>query len=246
MPLPGEPVGTRAPHPRRASGMAQGGGAAASVAGGRRGRARRPGRATRAVPESGGSQGSCLVLGGSPKDEDGRARRPRTRSTTWAGVPRSAGRVDRVLPVEAADDGLEVQDGELLVARLWQWSEARIRKDAEQHREERALLATEDGKVVEEPVYAVSAFAALKSHDENVEALMRRVCDLAFGYRRATWVAFSTQAELAEHNIDTILREPPPGHHDLVLGTTLRTEDIAALHSIFQRRPRRRFPSCQA
>lgn len=153
------------------------------------------------------------------------------------------------VPVEGRGRGgygalMQVDDGDLLIARLWRWDSKRLRQDAEKDRDEQTQIAGDWDSDQEDPrYYSVSAFGLVKEPGESVEDLMRRVCQQI--ERRAKYVSFATKAELDRLNITTILNEPPPNHYDLSLGTTLRTSDVEALERLLSSRPKRRFPTCE-
>ncbi len=137
-----------------------------------------------------------------------------------------------------------MDDGDLLIARLWRWDAARLRADAERDHDEQAQLGGGWDPDQQEPrYYSVSAFGLIKSPGEDVEELMRKVCSKV--NRSAKYVAFTTGRELAAHNIEAILNEPPPHHYDLSFGTVLRTDDVERLETLLSSRPKRRFPTCE-
>ncbi len=139
---------------------------------------------------------------------------------------------------------MEVADGDLLIARLWRWDVDRLLQDAERDHDEKTQASLDwDPDQGEAQYYSVSAFGVLKQPGDDVEELMRRVCSLT--QRNARYVAFTTGSELAQHDIEAILNEPPPGHYDLSFGTTLRTTDVQVLEGLLSSRPKRRFPTCE-
>ena len=135
-------------------------------------------------------------------------------------------------------DDLHVENGDLLVARLWRWDEERLREDAE--RERREQLASG----VAFPDCCVSVWGMIKTPDCPLDALVSRLCEHMFTYRTAKWVAFTTDRRLKSSRFELRLREPPPCHYDLVLGTDFEAADYAGLAALFDEYGRRKLHEC--
>lgn len=133
---------------------------------------------------------------------------------------------------------MDVAVGDLLVARLWQWNVARLRKDAERDHRERLSLGHLN------PDFSVSVFGLLKRDAQTVEELMVQLAKHAATFRMAKWVAFTTSERLLDAGFPIRSSEPPLHHYDVVLGTRLGDADLARLAAIFDEHPRRRFPTC--
>ena len=123
----------------------------------------------------------------------------------------------------------------MVVARAWRWDEERLRHDAEvDHADQLA-------NGVSTPDYSVSVFAQLGDdpNDPDVRAaLMQKMRDAPL---RSRWVSFTTSDRLADAGFLIRLNEPPPAHHDVVLGTVLAPDDVVQLASIFGEYERQKF-----
>jgi hypothetical protein len=136
---------------------------------------------------------------------------------------------------------MDVETGDLLVARLWRWDADRLRQDAE--RDHRERLAAGEA----EPDYSVSVFAKPKIGGQAVEDLMHELCEHILQVpRSANWVTFSTGTRLLKAGFPLRLSEPPPHHYDVVLGTDLELADVKGLAEVLGEQDKRRFPACTA
>ena len=135
---------------------------------------------------------------------------------------------------------MDVEMGDLLVARLWQWDAERLRKDAERDHTDRLAAGEAD------PDYSISVFAKRRNEGQPVEALIQDLCQHIGEYRSAWWVTFTTDRRLRGEGFLLRLSEPPPDHYDVVLGADLDSADLPGLAAVLGELPRRRFPTCAA
>jgi hypothetical protein len=132
---------------------------------------------------------------------------------------------------------VEVEPGDLLVARVWRWDVDRLLADAETDH------AVQLAKGVPDPDYSISVFARRQGPHEDVEAAMRDLCKRI--KRSSKWVTFTTKSALAGKGFELRLNEPPADHYDVVLGRDLSRADVAGLEALFNKHERRKFPSCE-
>lgn len=132
---------------------------------------------------------------------------------------------------------LTVEPGDQVVARLWRWDEERLREDAlADHR-----MQLRSGRL--HPDYSVSVFAGPPLADGgDVDEACEQVTELATDVRSARWITFTTRSRLERAGFKIRLSEPPPGHHDVVLGDDLAAADVAGLAEVFSEQERRRLP----
>jgi hypothetical protein len=132
---------------------------------------------------------------------------------------------------------VEVEPGDLLIARVWRWDAPRLLLDAERDH----AVQVSEGAV--NPDYSISVFGRTHAPADNVEDAMRDLCGRI--NRKAAWVAFTTGSALRDKGFTLRLSEPPPSHYDVVLGSDLAQADVAGLEALFVEHDRRRFPSCE-
>jgi hypothetical protein len=133
---------------------------------------------------------------------------------------------------------VEVTGGELIIARLWRWDAERLQMDADRDHAEQLAAGEVD------PDYSISVFGLQVDEGMTAEEAMRALCERIVPHRSANWVTFTTEQRLSEEGFKIRLREPPPAHYDVILGTDLDVADVARLAGIFNEHQRRRFPSC--
>lgn len=126
---------------------------------------------------------------------------------------------------------MNVPRGQLLVGRAWRWTAEQIEKDIEIDRRQKIA----EGAIDPEP--SISVFAV--RHDcEETDATMSRLVSSVKRFRNAKWLAVVTEEELVNSGYTLVLSEPPPDHHDLILGRLNLDKAILDLESIFNVRER--------
>lgn len=130
-----------------------------------------------------------------------------------------------------------VAAGELLVARLWAWRVDKLMTDAE----------VTYGDMVEaghdHPQYGVSAWVTRVGADGDVLAAMKRLALEQMPRLNAKWVAFAPEHRFTEEGF-TLEPSPPPGHVNVMTGTTLDQSKLERLEALWNEKPRRRFADC--
>ena len=121
--------------------------------------------------------------------------------------------------------------GELLVGRGWRWDADKIEADIEIDRREKVAQGAAD------PEPSVSVFAVPHDGGEFSDTLERLKATFLRS-RRARWLAVVTQSELAKPGFRLELSEPPPDHHDLILGKVTDDGSIVCLERVFNARER--------
>ncbi|WP_156138656.1 hypothetical protein [Microbacterium mangrovi] len=121
--------------------------------------------------------------------------------------------------------------GELLVGRAWRWDREQIATDIDVDR--RVKLA--DGEVDPDP--AISVFAVRHDGGEIGDTLDRLRSSVK-AVRNAKWLAVVTEGELEAKGFKLELSEPPPDHHDLILGRPAGEATIVSLETVFGTRER--------
>ena len=129
---------------------------------------------------------------------------------------------------------LQVDPGDQVVIRAWQWDEARLRQDAELD------FAEQQSMGIENADYSISVFMSEACNGEAVDELKKQPLERLTAERRVRRATYTTRRRLEEAGFTTRLNEPPPGHYDVVLGTDLSTSDVAGLASVFGQEPRER------
>jgi len=115
---------------------------------------------------------------------------------------------------------LEATAGELILVRFSPMNTNKFIEQATDH-------ADYCGSQGEERVFAVSTFGDNLGEGESVEALVTRVCqEVGCGGPRIWLVNGST---LSREGYDAVLSEPPPRHHDVIMGNEQTIQDVEAL-----------------
>ncbi|WP_248240283.1 hypothetical protein [Microbacterium kunmingense] len=128
---------------------------------------------------------------------------------------------------------MELAAGELLVGRAWRWTKEQIEKDVEIDR--RSRLAEGDT----DPPASISVFAV--THDGgDVERTLHELKNSIRKSRNARWLAVVTEKELSNAGFRLVRSEPPPDHHDLILGRQASDAAMVRLEQIFETRTRER------
>lgn len=128
---------------------------------------------------------------------------------------------------------MDLAPGELLVGRTWRWDVDRLAADVEIDRRDKLAEG------ISNPPPALSVFAvahAAETVGQTAERLRWRIRQ----HRNAKWITFVTQSELEAIGCSLELAEPPPDHHDLLLGQIALPDAIVALFDIFNARERER------
>lgn len=129
---------------------------------------------------------------------------------------------------------MQVAEGDQIVARLWQWSPERLVRDAELDHREQTLEGLPD------PDFSVSVFATdpLPAGDATEQKV--QLAEHVRQYRKSRWIAFTSKFRLEEMGFAVRLNEPPPKHHDVVLGTVLGIQRVEELSAVFNENDRER------
>lgn len=126
---------------------------------------------------------------------------------------------------------MNLADGELLVGRAWRWDAETIEKDIDIDRRDKIS----DGE--SDPPAAISVFAV--PHDGGeISKTVERLKTTITQHRRARWLSLVTERELSDQGFTLVLAEPPPDHHDLVLGQVASQGAIVSLENVFNERER--------
>jgi len=126
---------------------------------------------------------------------------------------------------------MQLAAGDLLVARAWRWDADQIAADIEVDRR----MKTAEG--AEDPPASISVFARAHEGDDP-DRTLDELRELIRRHRNARWIAVVSESEIREKGFELVLSEPPPGHHDLVLGRVAAEVDILALEAVFDARER--------
>jgi hypothetical protein len=115
---------------------------------------------------------------------------------------------------------LEAVAGELVLVRF---SPMNLGKFIQQATDNADLCEAEG----DERVYAISTFGGILGEDDDVEAFVTRVCEQAECGGERIWLI--TGGILRGGGYNAVLSEPPPAHHDIILGDEQSISDDDAL-----------------
>lgn len=132
----------------------------------------------------------------------------------------------------------EVEDGDLLIARLWRWDEDRLEADA------KAAFRDQVQQGIREPECLVSVWGMDKNPDITPDELSRTLCRHILEHRTAKWIAFTTGSQLLEESIGLRLDEPPPYHFHARLGTDMESANYQGLARLFSEGGARKVREC--
>lgn len=142
-------------------------------------------------------------------------------------------RAEELPPLE-----FEVPVAEKLAVRAWSWKPEALERSATREFQARLVQADEHGTA--SPVdYRISVFARGRGPTESTTELLASLISHAKAQLgEVRWIAAVTETELAEEGFSLELSEPPPHHHDIVLGDhpeTLRSQVLCDVFSIHER-----------
>lgn len=134
---------------------------------------------------------------------------------------------------------MHLDEDDLLVARVWSWTPAKLSDDAVRSMRDAAAAGSPH------PRASVSTFAMSLEPGETVEELMRRLCAyIADVPRRGRYVSFTTGRRLSDAGFELASSPPPDHHHDVFISNLDDNQEFQRLFEVFEEEPKRRFPTC--
>jgi hypothetical protein len=105
---------------------------------------------------------------------------------------------------------MELQVGDHLIARGWNWSAKTLQASAE--RDLRSQLAADE----KDPVASVSVFAMVHDGSEDVESLKVRLVEHVSSVLNSKYIGFTSGSKLEDEGFAMRPNEPPRHHYDIL------------------------------
>lgn len=105
---------------------------------------------------------------------------------------------------------MELQIGDHLVARGWNWSATTLRASAERD------LRSQQASAASEPVASVSVFAMVHDGTGDVEDLKIRLIEHVSSILNSKYIGFTSGSKLQQGGFEMRSNEPPQHHYDIL------------------------------
>lgn len=129
---------------------------------------------------------------------------------------------------------MDVEVGDLLVARGWNWTPATLQSSAERD------LRVQRAEGASDPVASVSVFAMEHDGITDVEELKSKLVAYMTTIHRSRWIGFTTSAKLSARGFEVRRNEPPDHHFDIL---TPDVEDLTQFEALSETFEERRKPA---